>query len=98
MNPAAISACRAELEQTAQDLDNLVAGPAPAIGGKPFGDSDDAVRLAKTVRAFDRTVFGQLSRAAGLIRAGGDAADGGAELFHDLDRINARSVGPDEFA
>ncbi|MFD2416870.1 hypothetical protein [Amycolatopsis pigmentata] len=95
INPAAVSACRAELEQTARDLDNVVAGPVPAIGGNPFGDSDDAVRLAKSVRAFDQAVFGQLSRAAALIRAGGDAAGGGARFFHDLDRINARRIGPD---
>lgn len=96
MNPAAVSTCQSELDLQAQNLDNLVASRVLAIGGNFLGSSDNAVQLAKTLRAFDRTAFSQLGRAAGLIRAAGDAAGSGTEMLQEMDRINARSVGRHE--
>ena len=94
INPDLLARCRTTLTEPAERFDSLVADPAPAVPGDLFGPGEDAEALARTARAFDQALDGELGRTAALLHAAASSVGGSAEMFQGVDEFNARAVKP----
>jgi hypothetical protein len=94
VNPDVLARCRTALTEQGERFDALAKQSPPAIAEDLFGPGDDAAALARTARAFDQALSGQLSRTAGLLHSAASSVGGSSEMFQAVEEFNTGAVKP----
>ncbi|HWC80364.1 MAG TPA: type VII secretion target [Pseudonocardiaceae bacterium] len=94
VNPEVMARTKTAITEQADRFDTLNKAPTPKVADDMFGPGDDAAALAKTVRAFDSVLTGELGRTAGLLHGAASSVGGSAEMFQAVEDFNAGTIKP----